>query len=274
MGKTFENWLVVSDVDGTLHSKFHTLPKNNYEAIKKFTSLGGNFTLASARTVESLSRVYRTVPANQPAIIFNGGAIYDVNNREIIWKNTIGSKGRKFVSDVIQLFDDRFRRLEVGIFCNREAYIIKSGLFSNGMLLFDRTKFKNVELNEVPTNGWLKVIFWGVPSIIKELSDYIDSIDNPDAHFLVTSPLTIEMMQNSTHKGRAVMQLADMLGIEKSHVAAMGDYYNDVDMLSSVGLPACAGQAPQAIHDICKYEACHCNKGCVADLLNHIMTEM
>jgi 3-deoxy-D-manno-octulosonate 8-phosphate phosphatase KdsC-like HAD superfamily phosphatase len=43
-------------------------------------------------------------------------------------------------------------------------------------------------------------------------------------------------------------------------------------MLKTVGLPACAGQAPSSIHKICKFEACHCNKGCVADLLEYIMS--
>ena len=49
MEKTFENWLVVSDIDGTLNNKIRKLPKRNYDAIKKFTELGGNFTLASGR---------------------------------------------------------------------------------------------------------------------------------------------------------------------------------------------------------------------------------
>lgn len=34
MAKTFENWLVVSDIDGTLNNKFRKLPKRNYDAIK------------------------------------------------------------------------------------------------------------------------------------------------------------------------------------------------------------------------------------------------
>ena len=38
MAKTFENWLVVSDIDGTLNNKFRKLPKRNYDAIKKFYS--------------------------------------------------------------------------------------------------------------------------------------------------------------------------------------------------------------------------------------------
>ena len=56
MANTFENWLVVSDIDGTLNNKFRKLPKRNYEAIKKFTDHGGNFTLASGRMISSLKR--------------------------------------------------------------------------------------------------------------------------------------------------------------------------------------------------------------------------
>lgn len=43
-------------------------------------------------------------------------------------------------------------------------------------------------------------------------------------------------------------------------------------MLKTVGLSACAGQASKPIHNLCKFEACHCNKGAVADLLEYIMS--
>ena len=61
MEKTFENWLVVSDIDGTLNNKIRKLPKRNYDAIKKFTDLGGNFTLASGRLQSSLERNYNRI---------------------------------------------------------------------------------------------------------------------------------------------------------------------------------------------------------------------
>ena len=47
MEKTFENWLVVSDIDGTLNNKIRKLPKRNYNAIKEFTDRGGNFFLGA-----------------------------------------------------------------------------------------------------------------------------------------------------------------------------------------------------------------------------------
>ena len=127
-------------------------------------------------------------------------------------------------------------------------------------------------VDDVPKEGWMKVIFWSNPFTIEKLRKVISTLENPDANFMLSSILTLEMLQKDTHKGVGIMKLADMLGIEKSHVAAIGDYYNDWDMLQTVGLPACAGQAPSSIHKICKFEACHCNKGCVADLLEYIMS--
>ena len=80
------------------------------------------------------------------------------------------------------------------------------------------------------------------------------------------------MLAPGVHKGTGVMELAAMLGVDKEHTAAIGDYFNDWDMLKTVGFPACAGQAPKEIHEICKLVACHCNNGCVADLLEHLMS--
>ena len=83
MEKTFENWLVVSDIDGTLNNKLRKLPKRNYNAIKEFTDRGGNFTLASGRLQSSLERNYNRITPNQPAIVLNGAGIYDYKERKM-----------------------------------------------------------------------------------------------------------------------------------------------------------------------------------------------
>ena len=81
------------------------------------------------------------------------------------------------------------------------------------------------------------------------------------------------MLNEGVHKGTGVMKIAELYGIKRSHIAAIGDYFNDYDMLKTVGLPACCGQAPKAMHEIAKFHACHCNKGAVADLLEYIMND-
>ena len=273
MEKTFENWLVVSDIDGTLKNKMRYIPKVNIEAIRKFTELGGNFTLASGRTQSSLGRNYNRISPNQPAVVLNGAGLYDYNQQKMIWRNTIGEKGREFVKYISTEFDDIFKSVDIGIYFDDFVYIVHSGLLSNFTMRFDKANYKHVKsVDEVPEEGWMKVIFWALPATMMRLQSRILTMENPDANFMPSTAVTLEMLQKDTHKGVGIMKLADMLGIEKSHVAAIGDYYNDWDMLHTVGLSACAGQAPSSIKKICKFNACHCNEGCVADLLNYIMS--
>ena len=273
MERTFENWLVVSDIDGTLNNKIRKLPRRNYNAIKEFTERGGNFTLASGRLQSSLERNYNRITPNQPAIVLNGAGIYDFDKREMIWRSTIGEKGREFVKYISEEFDEIFKSVDIGVYFDDYVYIVRNGLLSNVTMLGDKAKYEIVKsVDDVPKEGWMKVIFWSNPFTIEKLRKVISTLENPDANFMLSSILTLEMLQKDTHKGVGIMKLADMLGIEKSHVAAIGDYYNDWDMLQTVGLPACAGQAPSSIHKICQFEACHCNKGCVADLLEYIMS--
>lgn len=273
MERTFENWLVVSDIDGTLNNKLRRLPKRNYNAIKEFTERGGNFTLASGRLQSSLERNYNRITPNQPAIVLNGAGLYDYNNREMLWRNTIGKKGREFVKYISEEFDEIFKSVDIGVYFDDYVYIVNKGLMSLFTMHVDKAKYEYVaSIDDIPEEGWMKVIFWSNPVMIGKLRKIIGTLENPDANFMSSSILTLEMLQKDTHKGVGIMKLADMLGIEKSHVAAIGDYYNDWDMLKTVGLPACAGQAPSSIHKICKFEACHCNKGCVADLLEYIMS--
>lgn len=269
--RQYSDWLVASDIDGTLHSKLRRLPKINKETIDRFMSLNGNFTLASGRPVCSLERAYRRVDPNCPAIILNGSGIYDFHKNELVWKNTISQPGREFVKQMMKKYSRGIDRIEVGIFGLEKVYITRKGILSLGQVFFDKVPYIVTDIDSVPDDDWFKVIFWGNPLALNKLRK--DSQAAKDiGNFMDSSVVTHEMLGPGVHKGTAVLKLAEMLGVNVEHTAAIGDYYNDWDMLKTVSLPACAGQAPKPIHKICKYVACHCNKGCVADLLNLIMS--
>ena len=209
MSKTFENWLVVSDIDGTLNNKLRRLPKRNYNAIKKFTDLGGNFTLASGRLQSSLERNYNRITPNQPAIILNGAGIYDYNKRQMLWQNTIGKKGRDFVKFIAKEYDDIFKSVDIGVYFSDYVYIVKSGLFAKGTMYFDKANHEYVKsIDDVPEDGWMKVIFWSNPLVINKLERLISRTENPDANFMTSSLFSLEMLQKDTHKGVGIMTVS------------------------------------------------------------------
>ena len=58
MAIPYNEWLLVSDIDGTLNDKQFNLPPNNKEAISRFVNNGGHFTLCSGRNLSSLKKHY------------------------------------------------------------------------------------------------------------------------------------------------------------------------------------------------------------------------
>ena len=269
--ENYGDWLVASDVDGTLNTKFRRLHPKNKKAISYFMSKGGNFMLASGRPVKSLERAYRRVSPNCPCAVLNGAGLYDFETRSFIWKQSIDTAGKDFVRLMIKKYHKLFRSLDVAVFGEKNVYIVKAGAMSLGQVLYDRNVFTVTSVDKIPEDDWLKVIFWSNPITISKLRRDIEA--EPGAGtFMATSPFTIEMCAAGVHKGTAVLKMAQMKGIENEKIAAIGDYYNDWDMLKAVGVPACAGQAPSDLRKICSLVACHCNKGCVAELIGFRMS--
>ena len=191
----------------------------------------------------------------------------------MLWRSTIGEKGRDFVKLVEKEYSKLFKSVDIGIYFDDYVYIVKNGLFASATMHFDKAHFEVVKsIDDVPKDGWMKVIFWSNPITIKSLQKFIDKNENPDANFMSSSVCTIEMLQKGTHKGVGIMKLADMLGIDKSHVAMASLKFTNI--VYRCGSLTCTGGKPDCFEHIpviiiipdCR------NKGCVADLLEYIMS--
>lgn len=267
--KDYSDWLVVSDIDGTLNNNLRRTPAVNTRAIDRFVhTLGGSFTLASARNVQSLRPHYMNLPGvKTPAIVLNGAGIYDFSSEKMIWFNSIPLSGK----DIIERAMKRFPSLEVGVFTDDMIYLIRPRFLSPIMMALDSLEHKKCRsLDEVPEGRWGKVIFFCFPNLKKKIREFVLSLSSEDVSYIDTTSMSFDMVSSTTHKGNAILALAEILGIPSENIGAIGDYYNDLDMLKTVSHPACCKQAPEDIHEVCEYHACHCNDGAVADFLRYI----
>ncbi|MDY5949199.1 MAG: Cof-type HAD-IIB family hydrolase [Oscillospiraceae bacterium] len=266
--KSLSNWLIASDIDGTLNNKFRRLPKRNELAINEFVSAGGHFTLASGRNPQSMEKHFRRLPiAGTPAVVINGAGLYDFEKNEMIFFSAMSEEGMQLAIEAAK----RFPTVDVIVVAKDMIYVTGIGYFGRFFVAADKLKhrcIKNIE--DVPKKDWGKVIISGLPIDISKVKKHFTSMDDPDLTLMSSSIASFEILARNTNKGTALLKLADMLGIDKSHVGAIGDYFNDFDMLKCVGVPACCGQAPRELKEISEFVACHCNKGAVADFLEYI----
>ena len=269
MIKDLSHCLLVSDIDGTLNNKLRRTPVKNTEAIRRFTKeKGGIFTLASARCVPSLYTHYRNLPdVKTPAIVMNGAGIYDFTKEKYLWYNSIPEG----CAAAIQKALDRFPSLEVAVFTDNGVYLVKPKISSKVMMLIDKLEHKRCRtVSEVPKGNWGKVIFFCNPFNKKKILSFLRAEKPEGASYIDTSVASFDLVNETTNKGNAVKVLASLIGIEEDNIFAIGDYFNDYDMLKAVAHPACCAQAPEELHAICEFHACHCNKGAVADFISYI----
>lgn len=269
MATPYNEWLLVSDIDGTLNDKQFNLPPDNKEAITRFVNNGGHFTLCSGRNLQSLKKHYDKLSLETPAIFSNGAGIYDFKTEEYIFLDTLSAECEKMILDIFQ----KHKFTQLTVFGVDTIYLTKPTCFY-GLIIskLDKLDFKFCKsFDDLPTGKWTKASFFGSPSKVKKIQKLLKS-EKYAGYFdcFLTSRFTLEVVKSGVNKGSAVKKLAEYLGINPSNVGAIGDYYNDVKMLQSVAHPVCCGQAPDDIKAICEHVTCHCNDGAVCDFINFI----
>ena len=266
--KSLSDWLIASDIDGTLNNKLRKLPSRNEEAIKRFVSKGGRFTLASGRNPQSMKKHFKQFPIEDtPAIVINGAGLYDYSKEEMIYFSAMSDEGMRLAIEAAK----KFPAVDVIVVAKDMIYITGIGWFGMFFVASGNLRHQHIKnIEDVPKENWGKVIFSGIPYHISKVKKHFESMKDPDLTLMSSSVASFEILAANTHKGTALMKLAEILGIEKDHTGAIGDYFNDFDMLKTVGVPACCGQAPKELKEISEFVSCHCNNGAVADFLEYI----
>ena len=264
----FENIVLFSDIDGTLCTYDKKIPKRNLDAINRFKLLGGKFSICTGRSALSLRRAVDVSILNFPAIIFNGGGIYDYSKDEYIKDSNLPIDVAPFVNEIFEKYPDV--GLEVNV--DNVLYCVKYSDRSSRHILTENSEFKLYDMSELPKGKYKKVLFTGDSSDIDRLSsDFLRrNSDENDYYFLRSEPGLFELLPKGAKKGIAVKEISEMYGIPIENIYAIGDYYNDATMLEAAGCSCAVFGAPKEIIDIADYVSCPCNEGAVADFIDYI----
>lgn len=265
----YSDWLIVSDIDGTLNNKKRQLPDVNRVAIKRFVDNGGNFTLCSGRNLQSLHIHYKKLGIKTPAICLNGAGIYDFDTSSALKYTPISSEGEKLILDICK----QFKSVQLTVFDMNTVYLYRrTCIYGLAVSVVDGLTRKLCKTaDDLPYGCWGKVTIAGLPAVCKKIEAIFKNEEN--SHIVdcfYTSPISLEVVAKGVNKGSAVSFLANELGVDSANVGAIGDYFNDEAMLKCVSHPACCGQAPEELKKICEYITCHCNDGAVSDFINYI----
>jgi Cof subfamily protein (haloacid dehalogenase superfamily) len=263
--------LVVSDIDGTILQAGYGIPGKNIETIEEFVELGGRFTLATGRGITATGKYTDFIHLSVPAILVNGGMIYDYGEKKVLREHTLEPEARSVLREIMDVFPN----LGVEILIRETSCAVRMNEEVLNHTAVEHLPFVLTDLETVE-DGWNKVLFGDKPEEILIVKDYVENRCKHDERFRMfdfvqTAKIYYELIPKGINKADALRELAEITDTEMENTVVIGDYYNDVELLEAAGISAVVGDAPDDVKEIADIVVKPCLEGGVAELLEMIM---
>ena len=229
MKNKFEGYVIYSDLDGTLLNNKKEVSDENKKAINYFIENGGKFSIATGKAFESTEKYIEGVRIDIPAIVYNGGMIYNCNKRSAEKSRYLEKEKMGLVNKIKQEYSD----LGIEIYSGTDIYVFQD----NKTAERPATKLLKI-IYEIPDNlfdlKWNKILLVGrceeMDCIQKEIKDKYG------VYVVRSGDRFLEILPDNISKGHALSEVIDLFNLDKSKVVAVGDNMNDAEMLQECGI--------------------------------------
>lgn len=237
--------LIAVDLDDTVLNSKLEITDYTKKTIRAAVDKGIHVTFATGRMFCSCRRFAEELELDVPLITYNGALIKHIKSEKVLYHQAVPlSSARK-----IAAWAGNFQH-DLLLFINDNVYVRE---------LNEKARFyanhAKVPVSEV---GDLAAFLTEAPTkmLILEEADNMGIIERElqalcgnTVHRARSKPNFLEIVHPEVSKGKGLAYLADLLGVRQQAVMAIGDGYNDLEMLEYAGVSVAMGNAPPFIKE-------------------------
>ncbi|MDD3693446.1 MAG: HAD family hydrolase [Oscillospiraceae bacterium] len=261
----FEGILLLSDLDGTLLDSKKDIPHRNLEAIKYFKDKGGLFTISTGRCPSSAKNIALKAGVNCSAVTLNGALVYDYEKDEAVIRHTLPDGYKHLIKKIY----DAFPQIGIQVYIESNIFVLRSNDVIDKFFIIEKQPYININFENLPNNS-NKILIGGSHEMLLKVREYVEHLDMAGMYGMFTDPTYYEILPANVNKGNSALKVAEVYKVKPNNTVAIGDYFNDIDLLKSVGYPITTDNAPKEIKTYANFIAGHCDNGAVADAIEHI----
>ena len=225
--KKFENMIIGCDMDGTLLDSEKRISARNEEALRYYAEQGGRFSLATGRAPAGVRRYLQQMPMNAPYSLLNGSLFLN-EQHEITRCAGMPEETKALIRETLS----NFSQIGCEVYVGGEVYIAQfSEETDRHMKMLDLT-YHMVDPADLPdTARWGKVNFTAKDvNLIRQVKEFLRPYQ---ARFCMATSLPTfwEVTTLGVNKGSALQSIAQECSIPSDRVFAVGDSYNDEQMI-------------------------------------------
>jgi Cof subfamily protein (haloacid dehalogenase superfamily) len=245
---------VFLDMDGTLLRADHSVSDETKQVIRRLVGEGIPVTLVSARPLNAMLPTFAALglPAHSPLVSLNGSYIVEA--------------GQPIFQAMIDLPTTAAVAAEVKPFGATIAYYLQREWFAEVCDSWTAHEQKimdvKVRVGLLPAfiEEWSekkigpnKMMVMSEPEAIADIQRHLRAIYDSRLNIYPSKPTYLEVMDPRGSKSNAVRFLIDRMKIGRDEIIAMGDNYNDREMIEFAGMGVAMGNAPDEIKAVADY---------------------
>jgi hypothetical protein len=255
-GPGFPVRLIALDIDGTLVGDDLVVGPRTIDAVRAARARGVAVSLVTGRMVSSAMRFARELGLTDPIIGYQGGLIRAMPEpgskrlgKLLVHTPLRPSTARSIVTWTREHgLDPHLNHLE--------RFILRE----DDPRADDYSAFMGARAELWPDllqidHPITKILAVGEPPLPTEMAPGAAAAFAGVADVTISHPRFLEFVAPGVSKGRAIRWLARRLGIPLAQTLAIGDQWNDIEMLAEVGHGAAMPTAPGAVKAVARYLA-------------------
>jgi len=235
--------LLVADIDGTLVNAQREITPPVRAAVTAAQARGVRVCLATGRIWPSARQYVEGLGANPPAILYNGGMVYDFTSGEVWFRTTLPLQQARDVLTILR----QHPGVQPHLYVDDHVYI---PAMNETTAIYQRKDSVRTE----PVGdlvGWLqvdpmKILIIGERPALEAVVRDIDRLPYQVNH-VFSEVVYLEILPPGINKGVALQAMAARLGVPAEEIIAVGDNLNDLAMIEYAGMGVAMAHAPEAL---------------------------
>lgn len=126
-------------------------------------------------------------------------------------------------------------------------------------------------IEDVMPKRWLKVMFAAEKDQIDVLQRELMDLNLPGVHIVHSAERLVELVPEGAHKGAALKRLCNEIGIPLKRTAAIGDFYNDLEMIETAGFGIAVSNACREVQAAAGLVVSSNEQNGVAEAIEYVM---
>ena len=232
--------LIVTDMDGTMFTTEKTITPRAMRAIREARSRGVEFTVATGRNRAAIDTILERLDITAPVIVGNGAFIQDA--RQFYHREVMSDEDILSVMEVTRELGCSFFAFDADrVYCERTpasrhaAAIWLSGIVTPGLAESFCWFDTSAEVFKAVRGRTAKLLV--IEHDLKKNRRIRTAIEQRCNVMIVNAePANLDISNPGVSKGKAILELGRILGIDREQIMALGDAENDKEMMEYAGL--------------------------------------